>query len=138
MRSKAGDSFAKLSIVTFSRTSSSLESTVSWPPFLIGTTDLLNQPLAQAVFARCCDAAPSASTSVLQYPCKVAIRSAESPCGICTTASLNDTSELIGPPEPKIETNESISTPPATMTSAWPAISFAAAVLTASKPDPQN
>ena len=37
-----------------------------------------------------------------------------------------------------MEKSESISTPPAMIKSAWPDITFAAAVLTASKPDPQN
>src|SRR5215469_3043837 len=47
-------------------------------------------------------------------------------------------SEAIGPPDPKIETSDSISTPPETTTSAWRAMILAVATLTASNPEPQK
>jgi hypothetical protein len=92
---------------------------------------------ARAAF--CCDASAKASTSARVKPSRVAIRSAEMPCGTMNTrlrsCSLRPSS--IAPSAP-IGTRDIDSTPPPMPASMNPAPILAAIEFTASRPEPQK
>ena len=129
---------ARVSTVESGRMVSSRSSTVI--PFMsvTGTTERANRPSCHAAAARRWLCAAKRSSSARLNPSRVAIRSAETPCGTKSVAREVAGSMAHAPPSEPMGTRDMDSTPPATSRDSQPERMRAAAWFTASSPEAQN
>ena len=135
---KAGLSSASDSTVASGRMVSSRSRTCS--PFwsFTGITDPEKRPSSQARAARWWLWTANSSSSLRVKPSRVAIRSAEMPCGMKSVAIAVAGSMAHAPPSEAMGTRDIDSTPPPISSDSQPERTRAATWFTASRPEPQK